>query len=60
VLTGAPDNEGITEWVAALAIGNAGLVSCVRMADEDCPRLLENRRLTAGLSPGQGDGTRPG
>jgi len=51
VLTGAPDNEEITEWVAALAIGNAELVSCVRMTDEDRPRLLENRRLTAGLHP---------
>ena len=31
--------------------GNAELVSCVRMTDEDRPRLLENRRLTAGLHP---------
>ena len=51
VLTGAPDNEEITEWVAALAIGNAELVSCVRMTDEDRPRLLGNRRLRAGLRP---------
>jgi hypothetical protein len=50
VLTGAPDNEEITEREAALAIGNAELVSCVRMTDEGRPRLLENRRLTAGLS----------
>ena len=39
VLTGAPDNEEITEWVAALAIGNPELVSCVRMTE------------TAGLRP---------
>src|SRR5215470_9397795 len=59
VLTGAPDNEEITEWVAALAIGNAELMSCVRMTDEDCPRLLENRRLNGWSSPDQGDGTHP-
>ena len=59
MLTGAPDNEEITEWVAALAIGNAELVSCVRMTDEDRPRLLENRRLNGWSSPDQGDGTHP-
>ena len=59
VFTGAPDNEEITEWVAALAIGNAELVSCARMTDEDRPRLLENRRLNGWSSPDQGDGTHP-
>ena len=60
MLTGAQDNEEITERVAALDIGQADLACCVRVPDEDRPGLLENRRLTAGLSPDQGDGTRPG
>ena len=56
----AQDNEEITERVAALDIGMAELVCCVRVPDEDRRRLLKNRRLTAGLSPDQGDRTRPG
>jgi len=59
VLTGAPDNKEITEWVAALAIGNAELVSCVRMTDEDRPRLPEKPAADGWSSPDQGDGTHP-
>ena len=35
MLTGAQDNEEITEQVAALDIGKAELVCCVRVPDED-------------------------
>jgi transposase len=43
VLTGTQDNEKIIERVAALDIGKAELVCCVRVPDEDRPgrRLQE-------------------
>jgi hypothetical protein len=43
VLTGAQDNEETIERVAALDIGKAELVCCVRVPDEDRPgrRLQE-------------------
>jgi transposase len=43
VLTGTQDNEEIIERVAALDIGKAVLVCCVRVPDEDRPgrRLQE-------------------
>jgi transposase len=37
VLTEAQDNEAIVERVAALDIGKAELVCCVRVPDEGCP-----------------------
>ena len=52
MLTGTQDNEEIIARVAALDIGKAELVCCVRVPDEDRPgRRLQEVQAYSGHDP---------